>query len=323
MKLKPLLARLATGVLRSKLNPDNNVGVLYFHRVLKRKDPFFPDDFTETEFSDLLDVLAASFELCTVSEGIRKAGEKTEKPVLCITFDDGYFDNFSNALPILEEKGVKATFFVATSGVERGYLDQDIVENWFRNADDAFIPLALRNVPGGPLLGDSPDRAKAYQKYLNYFKYLTPEYQAKIALARLSQIQSIPTIQDCMMKPEHLKRLVELGHEVGGHTHSHRILTTVEDDEALEEIETCKKSLEEWVEQKVSAFAYPNGNPETDFTESHVAMVKGCGFNVAFSTKDGGVSSRENGQPMQRFLPYRREPLQFALSSLKIMGESA
>ena len=99
MKLKPLLARLATGVLRSKLNPDNNVGVLYFHRVLKRKDPFFPDDFTETEFSDLLDVLAASFELCTVSEGIRKAGEKTEKPVLCITFDDGYFDNFSNALP--------------------------------------------------------------------------------------------------------------------------------------------------------------------------------------------------------------------------------
>lgn len=46
-----------------------------------------------------------------------------------------------------------------------------------------------------------------------------------------------------MMKPEHVKRLVELGHEVGGHTHTHRILTTVNDEEALDEIRSCKKRL--------------------------------------------------------------------------------
>lgn len=323
MKIKPLLARLATGVLRSKLNPNNNVGVLYFHRVLQRKDPFFPDDFTEQEFSELLDVLKASFDLCTISDGIKKAGKKTDKPVLCITFDDGYFDNFGNALPILEEKGVKATFFVATSGVERGYLDQDIVENWFRSVNKTLIPLALRNVPGGPELGELPSREDAYRTYLNYFKYLSPDYQAKVALTRLNQIQSAPAMTGCMMKPEHLRRLVELGHEVGGHTHTHRILTTVDDDEALEEIQTCKKTLEEWVQQSVSAFAYPNGNPEKDFNESHMAMVRSCGFDMAFSTKDGGVSEHASNDSMYRFLPYRREPVQFAISSLKVMGETA
>jgi|TARA_B110000196_G_scaffold315232_1_gene324539 peptidoglycan/xylan/chitin deacetylase (PgdA/CDA1 family) len=323
MKIKPLLAKLATSVLRSKLNPDNNIGVLYFHRVLKQKDSFFPDDFTEVEFSALLDVLKSSFELCSISEGLVKSESASEKPILCISFDDGYLDNFSNALPILQEKGVKATFFVATSGVERGYLDQDVVENWFRNVDAKLIPLAIRNVPGGPDLGEFPDRAKAYQTYLNYFKYLSPEYQAEIAMARLAQIHPLTAFEDCMMKPEHVKRLVELGHEVGGHTHSHRILTTVDDNEALDEISSCKEKLEDWTEGSVSLFAYPNGNPEKDFTEAHINMVQQCGFDFAFSTKDGGVKSGQSENPGARFLPYRREPVQFALSSLKIMGETA
>lgn len=322
MKIKPLLAKLATSILHSKLNPDENIGVLYFHRVLQKKDPFFPDDFTEKEFSNLLDVLKSSFELCSISEGLTKSTSHSGKPILCISFDDGYFDNFSNALPILQDKGVKATFFVATSGVEKGHLDQDIVEHWFRTVDEKLIPLALRNVPGGPELGDSPTRANAYQTYLDYFKYLPPEYQAKVALERLKQIHPLSKFKDCMMKPEHIKRLVELGHEVGGHTHTHRILTTVNDEEALKEIRYCKKTLEEWSGERVSLFAYPNGNPKKDFNEAHVSMVRECGFDFAFSTRDGGIQVGENSYEVNRFLPYRREPVQFALSSLKIMGEA-
>ena len=41
----------------------------------------------------------------------------TEAPginIACLTFDDGYQDNFEMALPILESLGLKATFFIAT-----------------------------------------------------------------------------------------------------------------------------------------------------------------------------------------------------------------
>jgi peptidoglycan/xylan/chitin deacetylase (PgdA/CDA1 family) len=38
---------------------------------------------------------------------------------LAITFDDGYKNNFLNALPVLEKRGFKSTFFVIAEGIKR------------------------------------------------------------------------------------------------------------------------------------------------------------------------------------------------------------
>lgn len=44
-----------------------------------------------------------------------KAGQKEN--IVCCTFDDGELNNYTNALPILENLGLKATFFIATGFV--------------------------------------------------------------------------------------------------------------------------------------------------------------------------------------------------------------
>ncbi len=40
--------------------------------------------------------------------------EKTRKPFVCATFDDGYFDHYIKAAPILLRHGIPAAFFVST-----------------------------------------------------------------------------------------------------------------------------------------------------------------------------------------------------------------
>ena len=40
------------------------------------------------------------------------AGARQEEAIACITFDDGLLDYYENALPILENYGVKASFFI-------------------------------------------------------------------------------------------------------------------------------------------------------------------------------------------------------------------
>ena len=36
---------------------------------------------------------------------------------ICLTFDDGYFDNFSEAFPLLEKYQIPATIFVCTGNI--------------------------------------------------------------------------------------------------------------------------------------------------------------------------------------------------------------
>ena len=48
-----------------------------------------------------------------------------------ITLDDGYRDNYDNAFPILQDAGMKATFFVVTDFIDEGradYVDWEMVE---------------------------------------------------------------------------------------------------------------------------------------------------------------------------------------------------
>lgn len=69
------------------------------------------------------------YNIIFISELIDKMKKSEQfKNTVCITFDDGYKDNFEIAYPILKELGIKATFFIATQNINKTMRTSDGVE---------------------------------------------------------------------------------------------------------------------------------------------------------------------------------------------------
>lgn len=67
-------------------------------------------------FERQMKLLAERFQVVRLCDWPKEISEKRAGPnIACVTFDDGYFDNYEVALPVLEQIGLRATFFITTS----------------------------------------------------------------------------------------------------------------------------------------------------------------------------------------------------------------
>jgi len=111
--LKPF-ATLASG-----LGAQKKLSILIYHRVLDQADFMRPGEVDKQAFTWQMQLLARYFNVLSLNEALSGLQNDNLPPrAVTITFDDGYADNLHNALPILKQFGLSATFFIAS-----GYLD--------------------------------------------------------------------------------------------------------------------------------------------------------------------------------------------------------
>jgi peptidoglycan/xylan/chitin deacetylase (PgdA/CDA1 family) len=102
------------------------ITVLLYHRV--------SDDARDNltvgieQFDRQMALLAEHCQVLSIDEVLeRTAIERSGKPLVCITFDDGYLDNYENAVPSLVRHQVPAAFFVSTGMIgTNGRFPHDI-----------------------------------------------------------------------------------------------------------------------------------------------------------------------------------------------------
>ncbi|MEP6557628.1 MAG: polysaccharide deacetylase family protein [Burkholderiales bacterium] len=309
--LKTLLAASSGAGARARLS------VLIFHRVLPEPDPLFPGEIDAVAFRAICGWLAAWCQVLPLTEAMRRLAEGTLPPRACaITFDDGYADNHSVALPILQAHGLSATFFVATGFLNGGRMWNDTVIESLRRTERPTID--LHELPGDGA-ADSPiatvtssERRSAIDQLLQRLKYLPIDARV-VATERLAALAQVVPPADLMMTTAQLRGLHAAGMTIGAHTVSHPILARLDRAAAQSEIKDGKAALEAMIDAPVTLFAYPNGKPGTDYSAETIALARAVGFDAAFSTAWGTAQRGGDRFQVPRFTPWDRTRVRFGM----------
>lgn len=218
-----------------------------------------------------------------------KRGAPLPDNTAVITFDDGYRNNLTLAVPILKKYRVPATIFLTA-----GYIGTTKI----LPLDEAFLiiagareksPFIMPELGIGPVFLDSAEAVyKGYRKTEAALKKFSSSVQ-KMHLARLRDCLkpkyeggALANFQ--MLTWEEVQSLLASGLiDIGAHTISHEILTNISHDEAAQEILASKSHIEQRTGRRITLFAYPNGTP-SDYDDRHINFLREFGFSCSVTT---------------------------------------
>lgn len=261
--------------------------VLTYHRVLQDYDEII-DEIDSIQFTQQMETLAEYFNVFSLQEGLDllRMGELPPNAV-CITFDDGYRDNYDVAFPILSALNLPATFFIATGYLGNGMMWNDVVIESLRNTKLTKIDLSELSLDKYAI--------DSVQHKLNLIRVLIGQWRNKPLHERNMLSQKFRQYAECdcneriMMTESEVKALANAGMEIGGHTVNHPILSSTQLNEARSEILEGKQFLERLIDRPIKYFAYPSGRPEKDYTREHAELVRDLGFSAALTTNNGAI----------------------------------
>jgi peptidoglycan/xylan/chitin deacetylase (PgdA/CDA1 family) len=178
-----------------------------------------------------------------------------------ITFDDGYFNNI-RALPVLEEYGVPAVFFVSTDHVRQNKCF------WW----DVLYRERVAQ-------GASPSRA--YREGVGLKSKRTEQIEAELT-ARFGPRAFEPRGDvDRPFSPAELRAFARSPHvHLGNHTADHAILTNYPPEQARAQILGAQEALRGMTGVCPSAIAYPNGAHSGRILEACGDIGLKVGFTV-------------------------------------------
>lgn len=304
----------------SQLTSKNKLSILIYHQVFTQKDPMRPSEPDAAEFDWQMKLLKDNFNPLPLSEAITLLKmNKLPANSVCVTFDDGYLNNLTVAQPILAKYNIPATVYVATAFSQGGNMWNDRLIDLIGNANLSEFNLSALQLPNETVT-DFASRRKLAYKLIPLIKY--QDYQQRIAIInQLYADNQADEVADKMMTQEQVKQLAASGIEIGAHTVDHPILASQSAEQQQLQINQSKQQLEQWLQQTVVGFAYPNGKPIEDYPPSAVELVKQAGFDYAVSTSAGIATPTADFFQLNRFTPWDKTPAKFHLRMVRnILG---
>lgn len=222
-------------------------------------------------------------DIVSLDEAVHRLALADGRPFVVITFDDGYRDNITRALPLLERFNAPCTIYVTSHMITRELFC------WW----DAIVPLVSgRETVEVEPMGRRFDLATATSRgeALKAIRRWVHEDSARAELLRPVFIRHGIDMADLVdragMTLEELQRagahrLVT----IGGHTETHGFLDRQSPDQVRQELSGNKAFLEHATQRPVHHFAYPYGAAGP----REAAIAANSGFRTAVTTQAGTV----------------------------------
>lgn len=258
--------------------------MLLYHRIARENSDPWSLCVTPEHFAEHLDVLRKlrRVPLSTI-EPSRYA--LPGAPNIVVTFDDGYSDNFSAAVPLLLRYDTPATFFIATGyiGAPSGY--------WWDELEHIVFD--------SPSLDPDQPRMESYQRLYSELRPLAPDarrHRLDKLYRQARPTEPAPSARRPMSLPELQKIAAEPLFEIGAHTVTHPLLAARPIEEQHNEIQASKAYLESRLNRPILSFSYPYGG-KGHYAPATVDAVRHCGFQRACTTEAHPV--RRGDGPLQ------------------------
>jgi peptidoglycan/xylan/chitin deacetylase (PgdA/CDA1 family) len=301
---------LGSGLLRTAASLHGpSAAILMYHSVLP--DPSqWVDTYGEIAHSELIfhaqmELLAREFRPISLDEAMKHifSGDELPRRSVVVTFDDGYADNYEVAMPVLNQAGVPATFYVTVDCVENKRLPwpsrlrfafRNTKLSAWRDSDGKKWPL---NLPA--------EREAAFLRSCDACCQLSGAAQDKFVVGVELELKAeIPRQHDSvMLSYEQMRGLQRHGHIVGSHTMTHPNMAYLKAEEAIRELAESKQRLELNLETPIRHFSYPCPALSPHWSAQTAEQTQLAGYETAVTTDNGLTRTGDNPFCLKRLRP--------------------
>jgi peptidoglycan/xylan/chitin deacetylase (PgdA/CDA1 family) len=269
-------------------------GVIFTgHRVLRDTDTtLIPGNaVTESQLQRMVQCIRESgWELVPLEQVPTLLNDSRKPRFACMTFDDGFADNWTVATPVLRAADVPFSVFPVV-----GYIDRQLVPNqelleWLILRTDHFeLQLDGSTAITEPTRTLEEKRA-AFAKGMALVWRNVPGLSDALARTAHALGLSIQAFMDeTFMSWDQLRQLAHTpGVSIGTHSMSHRALASLDREQAYLELARPRKLLQEALGVPIECTAYPYGSAK-ECGPREYALARDAGYKIGLSTRPGNL----------------------------------
>jgi len=260
----PALMKSGVDRLIKAISPNSCVHVMY-HGVVQQDSTYFsPRHITATQFEAQLKYFKKHFDVISMAEAFHRVQHNVPfaRKTITVSFDDGFQNNLTNALPLLEKHQIPTTIFV--SGVCVSNKGQEYLWSEISAALNYFHPSDIMEVDGYRFQQGVDASGLRLNDWIKRLSYDKRERVLSDLIARFDLDAQLRRLPDEIWKLLSREEVIELSKssviEIGSHAYNHYNLAEIEVEMAREELILSKRLLEEAIQKPVISLAYPDGS---------------------------------------------------------------